>query len=79
MREFVGVVLTFTRFVPDGAGMSKVQTQWWYGRSVSRAVSLSLEGGRQAKFRVQRLQGRTMKCEWERNNLAPTRSDLIVL
>ena len=39
----MGVVLTLTRFVPDGAGMSKVETGWWNGRSVSRAVSLFLK------------------------------------
>ena len=41
----MGVVLTFTRFVPDGAGMSKAATEWWYGRSVSCAVPLSLKAG----------------------------------
>ena len=39
----MGVVLTFTRFVPDGAGMSKVGTKWYYGRSVSRNASLFLK------------------------------------
>lgn len=45
MRDLVGVVLTFTRFVPDGAGMPKVEMEWWYGRSVFGTVSLSLEAG----------------------------------
>ena len=35
MRDLVGVRLTFTRFVPDGAGMSKVGTERWCGRSFS--------------------------------------------
>ena len=43
MRYLVGIILTFTRFVPDGAGMAKVEKEWWLGRSVARAVSLSLK------------------------------------
>ena len=43
MCGIVGVLLTFTRFVPDGAGMSQVGTKSWYCRSVSRVVSLCLE------------------------------------
>ena len=45
MRDLVGVVLTFTRLVPDGAGMSRVETEWCYGRSVLCVASPSLKVG----------------------------------